>query len=145
MTEAPSQVSSTDVKWIVQKYGGTSIGKFLPTIVDSITPSYLKTNRVVIVCSARSGKTKALGTTNLLLQACNEAMRSIQGNNTLDSSRSSLSSSFQADSMGPLSSLQMGLSRPEFVPEFQATVEKIKEDHFEAARESVRDLSLIHI
>lgn len=142
MTAASSQVSSKDVKWIVQKYGGTSIGKFLPTIVDSITPSYLKTNRVVIVCSARSGKTKALGTTNLLLQACNEAMRSIQGNNTLDSSRSSLSSSFQADSMGPLSSLQMGLSRPEFVPEFQATVERIKEDHFEAARESVRNTRL---
>ena len=142
MTAASPEVPSKNVKWIVQKYGGTSIGKFLPTIVDSITPSYLKTNRVVIVCSARSGQTKALGTTNLLLQACNEAMRSIQGNNTLDSSRSSLSSSFQADSMGPLSSIQMGLSRTEFVPEFQATVEKIKEDHFEAARESVQNTQL---
>ena len=37
--------------WVVQKYGGTSVGKFLPAIVESITPSYLATNRVAIVCS----------------------------------------------------------------------------------------------
>ena len=60
--------------WIVQKYGGTSVGKFLPTIVDSIAPEYLRAHKVAIVCSARSGQTKALGTTNLLLQAAKQAL-----------------------------------------------------------------------
>lgn len=63
--------------WIVQKYGGTSVGKQLATISNVIAPSYLanKNCRLAIVCSARSGKTKALGTTNLLLQAAKEALQ----------------------------------------------------------------------
>ncbi|SJX60936.1 probable HOM3-L-aspartate 4-P-transferase [Sporisorium reilianum f. sp. reilianum] len=60
--------------WIIQKYGGTSVGKFLDTIAQQIVPSYLAGSKVAIVCSARSGQTKALGTTNLLLQAANEAL-----------------------------------------------------------------------
>lgn len=60
--------------WIIQKYGGTSVGKFLDTIAQQIVPSYLSGNKVAIVCSARSGQTKALGTTNLLLQAASEAL-----------------------------------------------------------------------
>lgn len=55
--------------WIVQKYGGTSIGKLLPTITDSIIPAYLKSNRVAVVCSARSSTLKSQGTTSLLLEA----------------------------------------------------------------------------
>lgn len=55
--------------WIVQKYGGTSIGKLLETITGIIVPNYLSTCRVAIVCSARSGTTKSLGTTSLLLEA----------------------------------------------------------------------------
>ncbi|KIS70948.1 putative L-aspartate 4-P-transferase [Mycosarcoma maydis] len=61
-------------EWIIQKYGGTSVGKFLHTIAQQIVPSYLAGNKVAIVCSARSGQTKALGTTNLLLQAAGEAL-----------------------------------------------------------------------
>ncbi|KDN43193.1 aspartate kinase [Tilletiaria anomala UBC 951] len=61
-------------KWIVQKYGGTSVGKFLSTIASVIAPHYLQTHKVAIVCSARSGQTKALGTTNLLLKAAKEAL-----------------------------------------------------------------------
>jgi aspartate kinase len=63
--------------WIVQKYGGTSVGKQLATITNVIAPSYLANPncRLTIVCSARSGKTKALGTTNLLLQAAKEALQ----------------------------------------------------------------------
>lgn len=61
-------------EWIIQKYGGTSVGKFLDTISQEIVPSYLAGNKVAIVCSARSGQTKALGTTNLLLQAASEAL-----------------------------------------------------------------------
>jgi aspartate kinase len=55
--------------WIVQKYGGTSIGKLLPEITGTIVPPYLQTHRVVVVCSARSGTTKSSGTTSLLLEA----------------------------------------------------------------------------
>lgn len=55
--------------WIVQKYGGTSIGKFLPNITDAILPFYLQAHRVAIICSARSGATKSTGTTSLLLEA----------------------------------------------------------------------------
>ena len=37
--------------------------------------NYLDANKLVIVCSARSGSTKALGTTNLLLKASSEALQ----------------------------------------------------------------------
>lgn len=57
------------IAWIVQKYGGTSVGKFLDTITGSIVPEYLETYNVAIVCSARSGVSKSEGTTSLLLDA----------------------------------------------------------------------------
>jgi hypothetical protein len=68
-------------KWIVQKFGGTSVGKFPLNIVDDVVrrvfsllchqiplliflrPS-LSHGRVAIVCSARSSSSKADGTTN---------------------------------------------------------------------------------
>jgi aspartate kinase len=56
-------------QWLVQKYGGTSIGKLLPTVSDRIIPSYLCSHKVAVVCSARSGATKSTGTTSLLLEA----------------------------------------------------------------------------
>lgn len=68
-----------NLPWVVQKYGGTSVGKFLNDIADTIIPTYIKTNRVVIVCSARSGNTKAEGTTNRLLRAAEEAL--VEGSN----------------------------------------------------------------
>ncbi|KAF9436503.1 Aspartokinase [Entomortierella beljakovae] len=60
--------------WIVQKFGGTSIGKFVETITGTIVQSYLPTNRVAVVCSARSSESKSLGTTNRLLKAAASAM-----------------------------------------------------------------------
>ncbi|CEG71409.1 Putative Aspartokinase [Rhizopus microsporus] len=68
------QMNSPQLPWVVQKYGGTSVGKFLNEIADTIIPKYLKTNRVAIVCSARSGVTKEKGTTNRLLRAAKEAI-----------------------------------------------------------------------
>ncbi|KAF9919966.1 Aspartokinase [Linnemannia zychae] len=53
--------------WIVQKFGGTSIGKFVHTITSTIIP-------VAIVCSALSSETKSLGTTNRLLRAAASAL-----------------------------------------------------------------------
>ncbi|KAF2095217.1 bifunctional aspartokinase/homoserine dehydrogenase [Rhizodiscina lignyota] len=58
--------------WVVQKFGGTSVGKFALNIAD-IVQAGLADKRIAIVCSARSSKTKAEGTTNRLLRAAREA------------------------------------------------------------------------
>ncbi len=68
------QRNNESLPWTVQKYGGTSVGKSLGQI-SSIVESYLPTAQVAVVCSARSSSTKALGTTNLLLQASKQALR----------------------------------------------------------------------
>ncbi|EPQ29627.1 uncharacterized protein PFL1_02846 [Pseudozyma flocculosa PF-1] len=74
-THLRSPPDDPKAQWIIQKYGGTSVGKFLERIASEIVPAYMATNhKVAIVCSARSGQTKALGTTNLLLQAATEAL-----------------------------------------------------------------------
>jgi aspartate kinase len=69
-----SLVSMDSMKpWIVQKYGGTSIGKLLKTITGTIIPEFLQTYNVAVVCSARSGTSKSKGTTTLLLEAIHYA------------------------------------------------------------------------
>lgn len=55
--------------WLVQKFGGTSIAKFLDTVVDSVVPHAMQDYNVAIVCSARSHSTKVQGTTSMLLEA----------------------------------------------------------------------------
>lgn len=47
--------------WIVQKFGGTSMGKFAVNIAGDIVETALKKNRIAVVCSARSSNTKAGG------------------------------------------------------------------------------------
>ncbi|KAI8309383.1 putative aspartokinase [Colletotrichum sp. SAR11_59] len=59
--------------WLVQKYGGTSLGKLLESICSKIIPSYLQDHNLVVVCSALSGSTKASGTTSLLLECISHA------------------------------------------------------------------------
>ena len=61
--------------WIVQKFGGTSVGKFPTEIVQSIIKYYVESvnKNVAVVCSARSAGTKAEGTTSRLLRACDLA------------------------------------------------------------------------
>jgi aspartate kinase len=71
--------------WIVQKYGGTSIGKLLDTITGSILPEYLIAYNVAVVCSARSGTSKSKGTTSLLLDAIRLATSSETDTVSLDS------------------------------------------------------------
>ena len=44
--------------------------------------NYIDNNKVAIVCSARSGSTKALGTTNLLLRAASEALQRAKAGST---------------------------------------------------------------
>ncbi|KAG9080648.1 Aspartokinase, partial [Ceratobasidium sp. 370] len=75
---------SPNARWVIQKFGGTSVGKFAAKIAEEVVPitpllskrrAYLVEDKVALVCSARSGSTKALGTTNLLLKAASEALR----------------------------------------------------------------------
>ncbi|KAI0157572.1 aspartate kinase [Xylariaceae sp. FL1272] len=53
--------------WIVQKFGGTSVGKFPDNIARDIVRENLASNKIVVVCSARSTGKKASGTTSRLL------------------------------------------------------------------------------
>lgn len=59
--------------WVVQKFGGTSVGKFPENIVDNIVKKYSSSNRIAVVCSARSSNTKSEGTTSRLLKAADIA------------------------------------------------------------------------
>ncbi|KAJ6261249.1 Aspartokinase [Drechslerella dactyloides] len=66
--------NQTPAGWIIQKFGGTSVGKFPDKIAEDIVKVYIEQNKVAIVCSARSTDTKAEGTTNRLLNAAAQAM-----------------------------------------------------------------------
>ncbi|KAJ4167690.1 hypothetical protein NW754_011508 [Fusarium falciforme] len=57
----------SDLGWVVQKFGGTSVGKFPDKIARDIVRASLSQNRVIVVCSARSTGKKAEGTTSRLL------------------------------------------------------------------------------
>ncbi|KAF7728636.1 Aspartokinase [Apophysomyces ossiformis] len=67
--------NSPDLPWVVQKFGGTSVGKFLDNIANQVIKEYVKQNRLVVVCSARSGESKQTGTTNRLIRAANDALK----------------------------------------------------------------------
>lgn len=60
--------NSSDNGWIVQKFGGTSVGKFPDKIAEDIVRESLGSNKVVVVCSARSTGKKVTGTTSRLLE-----------------------------------------------------------------------------
>ncbi|AOA64443.1 Aspartokinase [Komagataella phaffii CBS 7435] len=53
--------------WVIQKFGGTSVGKFPDKIADDVVKVWNESNRVAVVCSARSSHTKTEGTTSRLL------------------------------------------------------------------------------
>ncbi|KXT00330.1 hypothetical protein AC578_5860 [Pseudocercospora eumusae] len=56
--------------WVVQKFGGTSVGKFPVKIAEDIVQAGLEPGRrIAVVCSARSSTTKNEGTTNRLVRA----------------------------------------------------------------------------
>jgi aspartate kinase len=59
--------------WVVQKFGGTSVGKFPKNIVNDIVKVFNENNHVAVVCSARSSHTKSEGTTSRLLKAADLA------------------------------------------------------------------------
>lgn len=151
-----------EAKWIVQKYGGTSVGKFAVNIARDIVPSYIGQHKIAVVCSARSGSAKALGTTNLLLKAASEAQRqrhklfndcgtttpslngifrrSSETSPTTPMRRSSRSpSSPSTGALTPLMTPQTGQSQPEF----NVTVDLIRSEHMDAAKTSIQNPEIL--
>ncbi|KAF8804599.1 aspartate kinase [Phlegmacium glaucopus] len=159
-----------DARWLVQKFGGTSVGKFAVKIAEDIVSNYIDGHKVAIVCSARSGSTKALGTTTLLLRAASEALKprtKPAGSGTVTPvSRGlfgirGLSSSASDHSQSPPRSPREVHTRPpsptplcgftplngpapvETLPEYHVTVDLIRREHLVAARSSVRDPDIL--
>ena len=127
--------------------------------------NHIDQRKVAIVCSARSGSTKALGTTNLLLRSASEALQrptklaSSSGTTTpgtrnlfgagLNGSQSPPPSTPQRENLpGSVSpqenfhSLVVPKSGQAY-PEFNITVDLVREQHIEAARASVRDPNIL--
>ncbi|KAG7694511.1 hypothetical protein KL930_003830 [Ogataea haglerorum] len=73
LADSVSSVSSLPSGWIVQKFGGTSVGKFPEQICEDIVKTYSESHQVVVVCSARSTHLKSEGTTTRLLLAAEYA------------------------------------------------------------------------
>ena len=162
----------------MQKFGGTSVGKFAANIAEDIVAcvvdlyvcflllkalarEYIDQHKVAIVCSARSGSTKALGTTNLLLRAAKEALqrtsspsetpghmtpalftRVSQTQSPVDSPRARSSSSPRLDPMSPGGALSMS-STSTRAPAFNETVDLIRSEHFAAARSSIHNRAIL--
>ena len=140
----------------------------LPTPLDR---NYIDNHKVVVVCSARSGSTKALGTTNLLLKASSEALQrpavgtghgalgtsstpcSQDWTSPLHSPHGSRSPSRSVIPNGGLSSslmmsstLTMSSMHPPTEndgPAFFATVDLIRSEHMAAARSSITNLAVL--
>ncbi|KAJ3478070.1 hypothetical protein NLI96_g10020 [Meripilus lineatus] len=144
-----------DAKWLIQKYGGTSVGKFAAKIAEDIIPAYLDQHKVAIVCSARSGSTKALGTTNLLLQAASQALQPSRGR--AESSGSNTPSGTFTPFLGggprrcskssPRSDSPFGILGMTPVngssPGFDKTVDVIRAEHLTSARTFVHNPILL--
>lgn len=60
--------------WLVQKFGGTSVGKYPLDIANNIVKVHSEQHRVAVVCSARSTETKSEGTTTRLLDSAEKAL-----------------------------------------------------------------------
>ncbi|OTA67846.1 aspartate kinase [Hypoxylon sp. EC38] len=67
MDTTPRRNTSSE-GWIVQKFGGTSVGKFPDIIAEHIVRASLSSNKIAVVCSARSSGKKVTGTTSRLLE-----------------------------------------------------------------------------
>ncbi|PBP23903.1 aspartate kinase [Diplocarpon rosae] len=101
--------------WIVQKFGGTSVGKFAVNIAEDIVRSSLANNKIAVVCSARSTGKKVEGTTSRLL----EIFGVLEAINTVKDTES--------------------VHYESLVAEYERLVHVICEDHVTAARGHIRD------
>ncbi|GAA6048829.1 hypothetical protein JCM3770_003642 [Rhodotorula araucariae] len=147
-----STSNARDGPWVIAKVGGTSLGRFLPSVVDTIVPNELASgHRIALVCSARSGQTKATGTTNLLLRAANEALRpkpladlastyTSPSQSPAPGSRSSTPATPRGSYLlsGSVSSLRLSrAATPDERQPFDDTVDQIRDDHLDAARKAI--------
>jgi aspartate kinase len=161
-----------DAKWLVQKYGGTSVGKFASQIAENIVPyatdslvlyykialklslceifcsDYLDRHKLAIVCSARSGSTKALGTTNLLLRAASEALRRPPPSSSspvLPSPTTSLTNSpiSRRTRTGSPTNTSDTSAEESTESSFSKTVDIIRSEHITAARNCVKGKELL--
>ncbi|KAJ4466999.1 Aspartate/glutamate/uridylate kinase [Lentinula aciculospora] len=156
-----------DSKWLVQKFGGTSVGKFPVQIATEVVAKYIDSNKVAVVCSARSGTSKALGTTNLLLRAASEALvrrpkpliSALNSPNGAMSPYSGLfgqskdmphsppetprrSRSASAEDAAAAAASLTPLTVPQrgqTIPAFNTTVDLIRQEHFKAAADFISD------
>ncbi|KAJ7115796.1 Aspartate/glutamate/uridylate kinase [Mycena epipterygia] len=134
-------------RWLVQKFGGTSVGKFAVNIARDIVSGYIDSNKVAV----------ALGTTNLLLRAASETLRrhpkTRSGYVTPVSGSSGIFGRTEEGSQSPpVSTPRGGEASPwglesSMIPlihsEFHTTVDLIQQEHFNAARASVKDASIL--
>ncbi|KIM33983.1 hypothetical protein M408DRAFT_325532 [Serendipita vermifera MAFF 305830] len=149
-----------DTPWLVQKFGGTSVGKFAVKIAQDAVAGHLANYKVAVVCSARSGSTKALGTTNLLLKAASEALAPRQPSTAQTPGITSPWSAAFAPTppsfsppLTPVRRTSSANRSPSIVPfsltplapvtTFGATVDLIRSEHLTAARSLVRDQTLL--
>jgi len=126
----------------------------------TLDSGYLDGYKVAVVCSARSGSTKALGTTNLLLRAASEALsRSVVSSNhanhgihTPFTSLWAQSPASFSPSMTPFPQRSPGnhgspsglsLSSASQLTPFGPTVDLIRSEHLTAARSLIRDQKLL--
>ncbi|KAI0674553.1 aspartate kinase [Trametes maxima] len=143
-------------KWLVQKYGGTSVGKFASKIAEDIIPEYLDQHKVAIVCSARSGSTKALGTTNLLLKAASEALQRTASSSDTPGAMSPSETFARLNYQSPFtspgkSSPTAGAVSSSFTmspinaaaPAFSNTVDVIRSEHINAAKAVIRNQEIL--
>ncbi|KAI0701996.1 aspartate kinase [Cytidiella melzeri] len=144
-----------EAKWLVQKFGGTSVGKFAVKIAEDIVAQYLDQHKVAIVCSARSGSTKALGTTNLLLKAASEALNANKSHASPNGAETPNGIFGRFHSSQPPTPAGTG-ARPSpktdssgittsniFETSFNRTVDILRSEHLTAARASVHDPEIL--
>lgn len=125
--------------------------------------NYIDDHKVAIVCSARSGSTKALGTTNLLLKASSEALQSPASgcssprtgrnhdwtsplHSPGESSGSRSPSRFILPNSGLSSTLTMSSIPPPSEkddPPFFETIDRIHSEHVVAARSSIASFAIL--
>lgn len=124
-----------------------------------LNSGYLHNYKVAVVCSARSGSTKALGTTNLLLRAASEALnRSLVPSSHATPEIHTPLTSFWAQSPDPSSPPSpfprkssggrgspsgLSLSSTSQLTPYGPTVDLIRSEHLTAARSLIRDQILL--
>ncbi|KAJ3575079.1 hypothetical protein NPX13_g4151 [Xylaria arbuscula] len=116
-TETVIRNNSNAQGWIVQKFGGTSVGKFPSNIARDIVRANLASNKIAVVCSARSSGKKASGTTSRLLEIY-KRLRDVAAATSNEGSKT------------------------ELVEDAKTTIREICSEHLAAAQNSVKNPDL---